>query len=197
MNIRTAIDLRQQNQIAKMRFDGKTYTDELFIADKYNQFVEESILKLINDKDKNNYGTHPYLDEGEQTQEFLIMEIHREDIVKAIMNLNKKRSTDIVSDVVLSLGVNFLLEKVEEIINMSIRDGSFSQGCKQSVIIAISKKRNALEPDGFRPVNSFPFLEKVFESIMHKQLFDYVNRNNILTPNQSGFRERDSRETAL
>ena len=64
-------DLRQRNQIAKMRFDGKTYTDELFVADKYNQFVEESILKLIKDKDKNNSVTYPHLDEGEQTQEFL------------------------------------------------------------------------------------------------------------------------------
>lgn len=97
----------------------------------------------------------------------------------------------------LSLGGDFLLEKVQEIINMSIRDSKFPQAWKQSVIIPISKKRNALEPDGFRPVNSLPFLEKVFESVMHKQLLDYVDRNNILTPNQSGFRKGHSCETAL
>ena len=73
------------------------------------------------------------------------MEIEREDIVKAIMNLNKKRSTDIVSDVFLSLGRDFLLEKVQDIINMSIRDSRFPQGWKQSVIIPVSKKRNALD----------------------------------------------------
>ena len=121
MNIRNAIDLRQQNQIAKMRFYGKTYTDELFIADKCNQFSEESILKLINDNDINNYVTYPYLDEGEQTQEFLIMEIHREDIVKAIMNLNKKRSTDIVSDVVLSLAGIFFWKRFKKLVICSVR----------------------------------------------------------------------------
>ena len=196
-NIKIAIDQGKQSQTVKMKFNDKTYSDELLIANKYNQFVEESIIKLVNHNNKNDNSTYPYLNNREQTEKFVIKDINKGDIIKAIKKLNKKGSTDIINDVVLSLGGNFLLAKVQEIINSSIKDSRFPQAWKQSVITPIPKKRNALEPDGFRPVNSLPFLEKVFESIVHGQLLTYVNINNILIPNQSGFRMKHSCETSL
>ena len=196
-NLKQACDLQMTNQIVKMKFNNSTYLNELDIANNYNKFVEESILELINDGTKTNCTVYPYINSIERTGEFVIQEISQQDILKAIKKLKKKDSTDIVNEMVLSLGGEFLLAKVHEIINMSIREGMFPQKWKQSVITPIPKKQNSLDPSDFRPINSLPFLEKVFESIVHSQLLEYINKNDILTSNQSGFREKHSCETSL
>ena len=84
-NIKTAIDPGKQSQIVKMKFNDKTYSDELVIANKYNQFVEESIIKLVNNNNKIDNPTYPYLNNREQTEKFVIKEINKGDIVKAII----------------------------------------------------------------------------------------------------------------
>lgn len=42
-----------------------------------------------------------------------------------------------------------------------------------------------------------PFLSKVFEKLLHKQIYEHINNNNLLTSRQSGFRPKHSCVTAL
>lgn len=42
-----------------------------------------------------------------------------------------------------------------------------------------------------------PTYEKILETVVYKQLLKYLNKNNTLVPEQSGFRENHSCETAL
>ena len=39
----------------------------------------------------------------------------------------------------------------------------------------------------YRPISVLPGIAKVFESIVHQQVFSYFLLNNLLTPAQSGF----------
>ena len=51
--------------------------------------------------------------------------------------------------------------------------------------------------DNYRPVSLLPILGKIFERIIFNSIFEYLEENNLLCPNQSGFRPYDSCEYHL
>ena len=53
------------------------------------------------------------------------------------------------------------------------------------------KKGKAAEKN-YRPVSIFPILEKNFQKIIFNALFKYLDDNNLLKNNQSGFRSSGS-----
>ena len=50
--------------------------------------------------------------------------------------------------------------------------------------------------ENYRPISILPSVSKVFEKIIHKQLFDYFTNNNLFYGNQYGFRSQHSTEMA-
>ena len=42
--------------------------------------------------------------------------------------------------------------------------------------------------NNFRPVSVIPVLAKVFETVVHRQLYEYFESHGLLNPAQSGFR---------
>ena len=49
----------------------------------------------------------------------------------------------------------------------------------------------------YRPLSLIPFLSKILEKIVFKQVSDFLSQNNFLEPKQSGFKSGHSTETAL
>ena len=49
----------------------------------------------------------------------------------------------------------------------------------------------------YRPISLLPICSKIFEKIIFKNLYSYLNTNNLLTKNQSGFRPGDSTTNQL
>ena len=54
------------------------------------------------------------------------------------------------------------------------------------------KSEDRYSINNYRPISILPFFSTVFEHLMYNRLLDYVNANNILYPNQFGFREKHS-----
>ena len=52
-------------------------------------------------------------------------------------------------------------------------------------------------PSDTRPIANLCELSKVFERVVHKQIIEYINMNNILNSRQSGFRGGYSTQSAL
>lgn len=58
----------------------------------------------------------------------------------------------------------------------------------------------SLDPNdfkNFRPISKLPFMHKILEKVVHNQLTDFLNVNNIMDTFQSGFRIKHSTESAL
>ena len=56
------------------------------------------------------------------------------------------------------------------------------------------------QPDdrsSYRPISVLPVLTRVFEKLIHNQLYDYLDKNNHLFSNQSGLRALHSVVTCL
>ena len=76
-----------------------------------------------------------------------------------------------------------LLPSITNIINKSLETGRMPQAFKQAVVTPILKKEGA-EPDfkNFRPISNLPFLSKLVEKVVCKQLSGYMDLNRLNEP---------------
>lgn len=84
-----------------------------------------------------------------------------------------------------------------KIINNSLEKGIFPESWKTSTVIPIPKVTNTKRAAEFRPINKLPTYEKILEEIVKKQLNEFIETNKIIRNEQSGFREKQSCETAI
>ena len=75
------------------------------------------------------------------------------------------------------------------IFNLSIDQGIFPNSMKIAKVVPIFKQGSRLSSDNYRPISILSTLSKVFEKcIFHQVMFYLTSENNMLSPNQYGFR---------
>ena len=77
------------------------------------------------------------------------------------------------------------------IINKSIAEGKVPAIHKKARIIPLYKKGQSNVFGNYRPVSLLPSLSKILEKAICKQLTHYLEKYNILCPNQYGFRAKN------
>ena len=78
-----------------------------------------------------------------------------------------------------------------------LQSGSFPNNWKKSNVVPIHKKGDKQLLQNYRPVSLLPICGKIFERIIFNLIFEYLEKNSLLCPNQSGFRLFDSWENQL
>ena len=61
----------------------------------------------------------------------------------------------------------------------------------------IFKKGDKQYIKNYKPISLFPICGKIYEKIIFNNLYNYLNGNNLITKNQSGFRSGDSTSNQL
>ncbi|KAM9397486.1 uncharacterized protein ACWYII_032734 [Salvelinus alpinus] len=92
-----------------------------------------------------------------------------------------------------------LLPYLTSLINSSLTAGYVPFVFKRARVAPLLKKPT-LDPsdvNNYRPVSLLSFLSKTLERAVLGQLFRYLSQNDLLDPNQSGFKTSHSTETAL
>ena len=77
-----------------------------------------------------------------------------------------------------------------------ITTGNFPESFKMSKIVPLFKKGAPSLLTNFRPISLLPTISKIFERIIHDQLYEYLNDNNLLAEQQFDFRKLHSTEYA-
>ena len=72
--------------------------------------------------------------------------------------------------------------------NQSLRSGSFPNSEKCARLTPIYKSGERSNFDNYRPISVLNILSKVLEGLVHQQLSEYLERNNLLSCSQFGFR---------
>ena len=68
---------------------------------------------------------------------------------------------------------------------------------KLANVTPIFKKGDKQSIKNYRPISLLPICGKIFEKIIFNNLYSYLNVNNLITKNQSGFRPGDSTTNQL
>ena len=73
----------------------------------------------------------------------------------------------------------------------------YANALKVAKVIPTHKSGDTSNPSNYRPISILPHFSKIFEQILLKDLQSFLDKNNILCPNQFGFRKRFSTVHAL
>ena len=85
----------------------------------------------------------------------------------------------------------FLLIKEKKNFRLAIFSGHFPYTWKK-VNITVHKKDNKNLVKNYRQISLLPIFGRIFEKVVYDNLFTYLQENQFLSENQSGFRRNDS-----
>ena len=168
------------------------------IANELNKAFISSINEIINnigDSTRQNYLNN--IQGSENTFDLVTID---EENLKFFLNVVKDKNFDdfISGGNLIDICANKNLNEVMlRLINKSIIESEMPDIFKLSIISPIPKVNNPTSPEEFRPINNLPVGEKLIENIIHYQLKNFLEDNNLIVENQHGFRESHSTETAM
>ncbi len=84
-----------------------------------------------------------------------------------------------------------------QLFNYSLRTGEIPSEWKMANVTPVLKKGSRVDINNYRPMSVLPTVAKVFERIVHRQLYSYLEENQLLHQEQSGFRPHHSTMDAL
>ena len=90
-----------------------------------------------------------------------------------------------------------ITESLLEVFNLSLRTGIFPDDWKFAKVTPIYKSEDKTLCENYRPISVISNIAKIFEKLVCRQLNTFLDNNNIIVKNQSGFRRNHSTETSL
>ncbi|XP_026731845.1 uncharacterized protein LOC113496727 [Trichoplusia ni] len=131
-------------------------------------------------------------------QAFSFSPVAEDDVKRIILSIKSNAvGADAISRRMITPILEFLLSPISHIINFSLWSGQVPEQWRMAYVIPLPKVPNPTLPSHFRPISILPFLSKVLEACVHKQLYLHISRHHLLNPLQSGFRPGHSTTSAL
>ena len=70
---------------------------------------------------------------------------------------------------------------------MSFETGLFPDCLKIAQVSPIHKKKSKLDFLNYRPISLLPVFSKIFKKLMYCRMYDYLEKNNLISSKQFGF----------
>ena len=128
-----------------------------------------------------------------------LVPIQYDEIISLIRNLNPNKATgsDGISGQMLLLCDNSVVLPLQIIFQNILVSSTYPDMWKLANVTPIFKKGDKQLIKNYRPISLLPICGKIFEKIIFNNLYSYLNANNLITKNQSGFRPGDSTTNQL
>ena len=132
------------------------------------------------------------------TSEFHFNNVSVNDVQKSISNLKTKSSFghDGISTKLLKKINDIISPPLTLVINQSLNTGIFPDTLKVAKVMPLLKKGDNNLLNNYRPISLLPAISKVFEKIVYRQIYSYLEQHNLLLKSQYGFRTDHSTELA-
>ena len=106
--------------------------------------------------------------------------------------MNKAQGYDDISIRMLKLCDETIVKPLSLLFRNSYQACIYPDAWKKSNIIPIHKKNDKQIVSNYRPISLLPICGKIFEKLLFNNIYNHLNEQNLLNPNQSGFRPSDS-----
>uniref|UniRef100_A0A1B6GF67 Reverse transcriptase domain-containing protein n=1 Tax=Cuerna arida TaxID=1464854 RepID=A0A1B6GF67_9HEMI len=126
-----------------------------------------------------------------------ITKLEIENKIKLLKNYKASGSDKIPIKFIKNL-VYIISEPLAYIFNLCIETGIFPDKLKIATINPIYKNEGILsDPSNFRPISLLPIIGKIFEKCLYERLYSYLEKYNLLSRKQFGFRVNKNTEEAI
>ena len=186
-------NIKKNELPSKFFHEGREIEDPTEIANAFNIYfahIGKNLSSTIK-QDDTNADYKQYL--NSPTAEKLQFKcINEENTIKAIENLENKNSSghDGISNKLLKSIKCSVSKSLTIIINQMITTGIFPDAFKVSKVTPIFKKGDCSLMSNYRPISLLPTISKIFERVIHDQMYEYFNEFNLLAEQQYGFRKK-------
>ena len=132
-------------------------------------------------------------------QSVLLSRVTEDEIMNEINKLkqNKSPGQDEFTARFLKISSNMIVPILCEIFNLSIKTGEYPDPLKIAKVIPIFKKGDPSLASNYRPISVLSCINKMYEKILFRRLYNFLEKYNILYEFQFGFRQGHSTEHAL
>ena len=178
--------------------NGITITEPTEIANGFNSFFTNIGEELASNISYAGPDNHKNFLTEEINSSFEFQPVSENEIIRIVEKLKGTSSCgyDQISSKLLKILIPHLKKPLSLIINQSLQTGIFPDALKIAKVIPIHKKDDNTNMSNYRPISLLPAISKVFERVIHKQLQQYFNENNLFYHSQYGFRPKHSTELA-
>lgn len=177
---------KSQNSNMSLRIGKKIIDQPLDVASEFNSFFASVATVDSPQRTSSRVQDPPNL-----LTSMVLNPVSVEEVARVMHGLRAKKSCDVdgLSPWLLKQIANPILAPLTELINFSFKKGIFPTSLKTAKITPILKKGDPLVPSNYRPISILPVLSKVFEKLYLNQFQGFLDKYEILSPNQFGFRQ--------
>ncbi|NRB82010.1 MAG: reverse transcriptase family protein, partial [Saccharospirillaceae bacterium] len=122
--------------------------------------------------------------------------ITESEVLDIINNLNPNKSSDISPQLLKILHVKFV-PIITKLLNDCMNSGVFPDDLKIAKVIPLFKTGDSSVLSNYRPISILPTFSKIFEKLIYKRIYGFLEDNNVLYDLQFGFRGQHSTNQAL
>ena len=87
---------------------------------------------------------------------------------------------------------NSICKPLSIIFNHCLNEGKFPHEWKKVNVVPVHEKGKKPSLKNYRPISLLPICSKIFGRLICNEIFTFFTENNLISPNQSGFRPGDS-----
>ena len=122
------------------------------------------------------------------------IDINENEVLSIIraLNIHKAHGYDDISIRMIKMCDKSLLKPLTLLFENSMKSSCYPDIWKRSNIIPVHKKNDKQLVNNYRPISLLPCFGKIFEKIIFNKIYHFLLEENLLNPNQSGFRLADS-----
>lgn len=169
-----------------------------FINNYFSNIGKELALKFTSSIPFNaNIVNESFL--SSQPNSFVLLDTDQHEVESILMNLKSDSAPgwDNISSKLLKNIRQVVVPILTHICNLCFKQGVFPNSLKQSIITPVHKGGDIDDINNYRPISVLTAISKVLEKLLNLRLINYLNKYDLLSPSQYGFRQGKSTEDAV
>jgi len=168
------------------------------IADAFLKHFATIGVKLASKIKPSSNTAENYLNNKTTNSIFLSPTDHCE-VARIIDQLKNKKSSGIdgISTKLIKTLKNEITKPLSVLINKSLAEGVFPKELKIAKIIPIYKAKDRDSLNNYRPISLLPSISKIYEKVVFKRLYTFLDNNDLIYESQYGFRPKHSTIDAI
>lgn len=176
--------------------DGKVFENPQDIADNFNKFFLNN-NNNNNDNIYTNINTNTDIRINNVDESIFLTPVDSSEIIKIVKSLKNSKAVgfDNIRTDIIKQSVNLIANPLSFIISRCMMNGIFPDSLKHTIIKPLHKKGSRSCTDNYRPVALIPILSKVFEKVIYNRILSFLDKKEIISEEQNGFRK--ARSTSL
>jgi hypothetical protein len=175
---------------------GHFITNHTAIAESFNTYFSSVASELFKNIPSVPLSNFPY----SNTNTLFIEPVLGKEVNFFIRKLKNSKGTgglDLFTSLHLKLVSHIISDPLAIVFNKCIVEGYFPDELKIAKVIPIHKAGSPECLNNYRPISLLSLISKVFEKILKSRLQNFIDKHNLLTSSQYGFRTKSSTTLAV